>query len=432
MPSNNQKSAKSPLKSIIFSIFLLIASIFLGLIFEVFAYMIPTDRIRENIARGVDIYHSETNFYMFSDGYLSTMNDNDSDSVILSITAYSTGNPLKDALSSEYPSVISGEENAPRILNILSYSHFHPDQYQFLSYSRYWHGYVTVLKPFFYFFDFADARVFNYICQLCLYMYVGYLLIKNNKSQYSLAYFVLLAIFNPVIIALAFQYSPCTYIMLIAMCILLKYQTFLEEKHMIPCFFMILGIITSYFDFLTFPFVTLGIPTVILILNNDATVVKFKKCFLCGFLWCFGYVGMWSGKWLLGSLFLDQNLLEEAIYYIKHRTGHINPEITRLGALINVCSVLAKWPYLLLSVAVFIFLFIKYIVPVIKAKEFKYFLQKILPFIFVGLYGIIWILFTYEHCDENLKFTYRELGITAFSFVSGIIYAGNEALTRNI
>ncbi len=397
----------------------------IGLLLEVLVYMIPTDRIRANIANGIDIYHSETNFYMYSDGYLSTMNDNDSDSVILGETAYSSGNPLVDALESKYP-IIETDEWQPRINNTIAYSHFNDDEFSYYPYSRYWHGYVTILKPFFYFFDFADARVFNYIFQLLAYIIVGYLLAAKIHPRYLIAYFSLLVVFNPVIIALAFQYSPCTYIMLITMMILLKFQGVIADGRFMWVF-MLSGILTAYFDFLTFPFVTLGVPSVLLLLTEDSNIVKMRKCFFSGLFWCVGYVGMWAGKWVLSSLILNRNVIEEAAEYVSNRTGNSDPLTTRSDAFMAVCGVLMKWPYLLIGVALICFVVVKYIIPAVKAGNLRKMFTGFAPFVFVAMYGVIWILFTYEHCYENQKFTYRELGITVFALLAGMLFAGNTS-----
>ncbi len=131
------------------------------------------------------IYSSETDFYMYSEDYLSTMNDNDSDSVILCETAYSTGHPLYDAMVSAYPG-----GNPSRVNNIIAWSFFHDDDYAIYEYSRYWHGYVTILKPLFCFFSFADMRVLKSIIEMAIYAIFGFFIMKNKDfgKEYLVAF----------------------------------------------------------------------------------------------------------------------------------------------------------------------------------------------------------------------------------------------------
>lgn len=72
--------------------------------------------------------------------------------------------------------------------------------------------------------------------------------------------------------------------------------------------FLIIGMATSYVDFLTYPFVSLGIPLVIwLILDNEEKVIqKLGKMVWNSGFWCAGYAGMWAGKWILGSILLPE------------------------------------------------------------------------------------------------------------------------------
>lgn len=208
---------RKTLWNILFLLGMILTGWIIATLLEVAVYCIPTGDIRENISRGVGIYNSETNFYMFADGYLSTMNDNDSDSVILCETAYSSGRPLYDAMASVYPG-----GNETRVNNIIAYSNFHDDDYSMYSYARYWHGYVVLLKPLFCFFDFADMRVIMYIVEILLYMLVGIEIAKHFGDKYLWAYFGFLVLMNPIIIALSYQYVPCTCIALFAALLIMK------------------------------------------------------------------------------------------------------------------------------------------------------------------------------------------------------------------
>lgn len=409
---------------ILICVLIVLASWIIGALLETLVYCIPTDPIRENISRGINIYNVETNFYMYADGYYSTMNDNDSDSVILCETGYSTGRPLYDAMASAHP-----YGNEARVNDIIAWSFFHDDDYSIEYYSRYWHGYVTLFKPLFYFFSFADMRVIKYIVELFLYAVTGFFLLTKTDfgKEYSIAYLSVLVMLNPVIIALAFQYMPCTYIALLTTIVILKCKVKVWDDKLIYIM-LISGILTSFFDFLTFPIITLGIPLAVTLLYDGNVVRKIKSMIGVSFAWSFGYIGMWVGKWILSSVVVGFDVIGQAFHFVQHRTGNLDPETTRIKALFHVARVMIKRPYVLFYFAVLIYLLIKYIIPVIKKKKLSEMAKQFLPFAILALYSVVWIMFTFQHCFENIKFTYRNYAVMAFALIIGVIYSGNYAL----
>lgn len=64
-----------------------------------------------------------------------------------------------------------------------------------------------------------------------------------------------------------------------------------------------MGISTAYFDFLTYPLVTFGIPMIFCILINEKnTCENWKEMPIMGIHWGIGYLGMWAEKWLIGTV----------------------------------------------------------------------------------------------------------------------------------
>lgn len=60
---------------------------------------------------------------------------------------------------------------------------------------------------------------------------------------------------------------------------------------------------TSFFDFLTFPIVSLGIPLVIVIdeLADRKFVDKIRSVIILSISWGMGYAEFWALKWVLGD-----------------------------------------------------------------------------------------------------------------------------------
>ena len=137
---------------------------------------------------------------------------------------------------------------------------------------------------------------------------------------------------------------------------------------------------------------------------------------------------MWSGKWILSSIVTGNNIIAEASKYVKHRTGNMQPDTTRLGAIVNVTRVLIKRPYVIFFFGVAVYLFVKYVLPIIRKKKLNVMVKQFIPFAILAMYSVAWIGLTFQHCYENLKFTYRNYGIMVFSLIVGVIYSANYSI----
>ena len=182
--------------------------------------------------------------------------------------------------------------------------------------------------------------------------------------------------------------------------------------------FLVTGILTSYFDFLTFPLTTLGIPLIlVLILHSQTGKSGLGRTLQYTFWWFFGYVGMWLAKWILATTFTDINVIGDAINQIEFRTSLDEGKISRVATIINNVSVLLRWPYLLLFVLTLLIIVI-YVVKDTKNHTIEK--CNICILISVGvvcLYPFIWYVCVPNHSWHHLRMAYRELGITCFGGV---------------
>lgn len=116
--------------------------------------------------------------------------------------------------------------------------------------------------------------------------------------------------------------------------------------------FLVIGMCTSYFDFLTYPIFTLGMPLVILLLCRYISEEKkgaVKAVVLNSIFWVVGCFGFWFEKWVLGSLLTEENIFVDALGSIIERTGR-NVEEQPIGYVETVLEnihLLCKYPYVL-------------------------------------------------------------------------------------
>lgn len=234
---------------------------------------------------------------------------------------------------------------------------------------------------------------------------------------------ITLIVFNPIAVMLSLQFSSVYYVMLIAMLVMLKrWQCFRFCNELFEYLFLTSGICTSYLDFLTYPAVTLGIPLVVLlIINEEASFfAKCKGIAKASLSWGVGYCCMWSGKWLVSSILLKQNMFSDAVSNILFRTSmEMDGEpIAWLEVALKNVRVLAKWPYLIMFAMVLCFVLIAVRRYGINSGANK--VYRGIPFLIVILIPFVWYFILGNHSYEHYWFTFRELGIACFALFAYI------------
>ncbi len=84
--------------------------------------------------------------------------------------------------------------------------------------------------------------------------------------------------------------------------------------------------VTNFLDLLTFPMITLGMPLIVLFLLNlkyDSNYLLKRNIialFVNSCTWFIGYAFTWIAKWILASIILHRNVIQESILQIFFRT----------------------------------------------------------------------------------------------------------------
>lgn len=285
---------------------ILIAAIFLGTLLILAAYAIPTGRICHNLQRSADTYKIEGDAPRWG-GVVNTRLDNFTTSIMLMKAAYPVeGKILNSALlnpswqwqNSPVETLIKVAENNLQAEN------------NAWNYPRYWHGYLIILKPLLNAFNLSHLRELNFFLQFFLTVTALLLMYQKLGLYHAYIFALILAIINPVTAALDLQISGVFYIMIIAVIFILRKNDWLKCGANILYFFVLIGIFTAYFDLLTYPLVTFGIPLCVYFFINRGNFWAVLKYL---FARSFGYFGMWGGKWIVASIFTDSNVVADAI-----------------------------------------------------------------------------------------------------------------------
>ncbi len=404
---------------------ILVLGIILGFTLIVLTYLLPTNRIKENVEESIYTFYKEKVYYAVVDRYPSTQLDNYTDAIMLSNAIYDGSESTINKAVQVYRYVNnSGGNPANQLVEFYSDKDF---EWSTDEYSRYWHGYLAFLKPALLVFNYSDIRMINQIVQTLLLVWIIYLLVKRNFKEEILPFMTAILSIIPGAIALSLQFSTTIYISLISVILILLFHEKLQNKYIY--FFLILGMVTSFIDFLTCPILTLGIPMLqIVILNKNDWKKDIKDIIILSIMWGIGYAGMWIGKWIISSIVLQENLIDSALKTIAQRTADESAEgnFTKLDVLRRNLKMIITVPNILMVVLNFIYITYKAIKEKIWKRKNQY--LKAIPFCIIAMMPFAWDVFASNHSFMHYWFTYRNLAVTIFAILSGftVVLLKNE------
>ncbi|MGN0376390.1 MAG: hypothetical protein ACI4ED_02025 [Suilimivivens sp.] len=419
-----KETVKSLGKDLIKIILILVSGILLGFAALCLVHLLPVERMHQKVLEGKDAInaHAQT-----IPGYVSTSIDNYTDSIMLNEAICPVDAPLLERVIYNYQ--VNYYRQYDQQENLLRYLDGE-EGYGYQGYTHYWGGHQVILKLLLLVFDYADILAINMILQTLLVVFVAVGLYKSGKEKIILPFMISLISVMPMTIAVCLQFCDVYYILLAGSALIVwQYDRIKKERMYI--LFLISGMCTSYFDFLTYPLASLGIPLVLFLVFLDKETLKKKLFYMiqCSITWCIGYVGMWSGKWILGSILLPEaGSLSEALASIAYRGSNQAEGIilTTFDVLLKNLYVYLKWPIMvLIGVAAIYFLRQIVIRKCINKKN----LLSCIPYILICLYPVGWYMLAKNHSYEHAFMAYRELMITTFAglcMLAGLIGKGER------
>lgn len=381
-------------------------------------YFIPQDWMRENVWKSsIALYREGLGAYLWQD-VGETQLDIYTDGLMINMSYTVTKDGIRDILLGTHVEV-DGRNPVDSLYEVVALAN---DNYIVKNYGRYWHGYQILLQPLLCFFVYPDIRQINMILQFSLVFGFVCLLVRKKEGAFVIPFLGVYLFLSPISLCSSLQYSPCFYIMMLALYALLIGREKLTDTKR-NYLFLLTGVMTAYFDFLTYPLITLGVPLIFyLVLDGNCLPEKqrssWKNLFLHTLSWGIGYVGMWSSKWVIASVLTGENIIYDAFSQIAYRSGYFTEKHSYYDTLklnLGVCNTRVILPALIcVAACIAIFRIKKRIVA--DRKRFPI----VGAILFVSLYPFLWYLFTKDHSCSHSYFTWRELGISVF----GILTAG--------
>ncbi len=389
----------------------------LGTLALVLVYGLPVEKMQEHVRQSLPMLEQEFAEGEAVTGYPASIVGTFTDCLMLGNAVYSAPGHsiLEQALQVYRAESGQGEGWAPGN-SLVDYLNGAEGQRE-LEYSRYWHGYLVFLKPLLAIMTVNGIRMLAAILQVILLGAVLISCMKRGESGLAASFLVSIPFFYFFALYQSLSLSVCFYIMAFLLLIQLKYHEKLEKGGLYCDFFLLGGMATSYFDFLTYPLVTLGFPLcVFLYLGKDPVRKRLQKMAAFGVEWGVGYGGLWALKWILADLFVQGDTIANAGGALWERTGTV--------AGVDLLTVWWKniVAYRNHAFVVFGLGILLWLCCCMRRNEggFRKALEEGGAFLLVGALPFLWFGVTQNHSYEHAVFTYRILSVTVFSLCCAV------------
>ena len=382
---------------------LLIMSIVIGYMLLVIAYLIPLDSIKENLSNSYQLLETEGAWRKLIEGHEDTLLDNWTDSTILIETGHEYSQPAYQA-ALLVPECSIVDQN-PTDSFIKLYKQDTDLQIIEWNYVNYWHGYLVFMKPLMTCMTYGQIRYLNQFLQTALFGFILALLGIRKKTWYAIPVILSYIFLNPSVVSMSIQYNTMFMITFIQILLILILEKWYKKKEFWVYHFFMVGCLTSYFDFLTYPLIGYGIP-MILLFSFYSTNLKdeFVTLIKTGGAWCFGYIGMWGGKWILGTILTDENILQQAIERILFRSRGDVSEYTYIDILKRNLEL--RKDLLIIS---FVFMMCCLIYSLMKRIKFSG--RNLVIYVILIVIPFAWYFVVANHSYYHYFFTYRNLSV---------------------
>ena len=301
---------------------------------------------------------------------------------------------------------------------------------------RYWNGIMIPMKIFGSLFSYQGLQILNGVLLCVLFIAAAIMTARLLGLPVAVCFILSLISIWIWVVPFCLDYLPVFYIMgagIIAVLLLAKKGKLVKWG---PELFLLLGILTAYFDQFTAPLVTLGYPLVVAALcllhsnHRSDTKYLFKHLLLWIGLWLLGFAGFWAAKIFMTQAIFSAGILQDATARLGDYSSAVNtrPLLTQIFGLAlpaNLGTVLGRQGQDVLkhytsawirSVFVMVILFIPPLLVAVAARlRKKRISSAAVILLLIAVLPFARMMVTSVHSDWNSFFTFREFGVAFFA-----------------
>lgn len=401
---------------------ILVLGTLVGFLALILAFCLPTEPMKQHLGQSLPIIEREFGDSELIPGNAATLTGNFTDCLMLENAVYESEEHsfLEQVMFMYRGESGTGDGWAPGY-SLVDYVEG-VTQSREAEYARYWHGYLVVLKPLLLLTTINSIRVMAGILQFVLTGIIIILCGRRGEDFLGTAFLLSVPCLYFFTMYFSLSLSICYYVMSAAVIIQLLHHEKLEEKGCYFVFFLIIGMATSYFDFLTYPLVTLGYPLCIcLYLSKEKWQTQLKK--LTGYCveWSFGYLGLWAMKWILTDCMVGGHTIRDALDTLLTRTDSAQGYSKIAGfwkVIKQSIEPYTNWGFYLLALGILIYLAVcawrsrKNVKKESLLQGGVVFLAALMPF--------AWLFLTQNHVEQHWMFTFKILAVSVFAGICAV------------
>ena len=291
-----------------------------------------------------------------------------------------------------------------------------------VEYGRYWHGYLVVFRPLFFFLNISVVRWLTLALFIALYALFLRLLDRRFGRTIAIIYGASLLFEGYFSVAFSLQGSLVFLVSIVSAILLLKRIDSICHIHL---YFFVLGCLINYVDYLTVPLVSLGLLQALYLLkiNDDNKSWQSGLFFLAtsALAWLLGYAGTFLAKWVSYDIFINDGpgmvytglqqfffrTSGEYVYYSPFDRSHLYLAVVFLGHA-TLFSLLTTG---------FILYRQRFALPALRG-----FSPRLLGFMCIAMYPLVWYQLLATHVTTHHYFAYR----MALLYMLGFLLAWHE------
>ena len=271
-------------------------------------------------------------------------------------------------------------------------------------YPRYWHGSTFLMRMLLAIDDYQVLRAAFHILSSLLLLWTVLALAKKAGVWTAVIYALSLILVDVFMMQFSIQFMPVL-ILTLTGSLWVIYKSPTASQMGIICF--VIGSLTAYFDLLTAPLLTWGIPVLVWIVISKR--INYNVSLLTPFTWFVGYAATWASKWLLATLTTPMNVFADAQAQATLRAA--TEDYSRWGAVAHNFN-LVPWLYVTIAAGVVLLIVLRNF----DGKEWR----RTLLCVAVALSPIAWYLALANHSYVHYWFTYRSIAISIMGLLMAV------------
>lgn len=275
-------------------------------------------------------------------------------------------------------------------------------------YGRYWHGSTFVARILLATMNFLELRYLLYVLSSLLGLWCLVRLWRKASPLAALSLALALLAVGVYVMQFSLQFAPVLLIALAAI-VWMTYRPAMSTAQGGLLFFAV-GSLTAYFDLITVPSLSLGLPLVawVALRNDDAWRRPILDILVLALWWLAAYLLTWLAKWGLASALTDYNIFSDA-YGEADKWSQGGSAY--LADAFSSCFAKVQWLYIALPAAVLV---------VLACLRPRRRWAQAAQFALVALVPLVYYLLMPHPAAHHSWFNYRALAVTLAALLAAL------------